>query len=216
MLRLYQIAYDEESILEKYKEINPLTLNRDVTRENKYFKDVCRVDTKGGLILPCEEKGKIYFHPYGSIGINEVMRGLDSVLGTRGTYQFCNMYGEQGADVPITRMELAYIVMKDYGVYLENKKREYEDWNTLSVSVINYENSNIPCYDIRGYVVTTLQELKEEIKEGVYSIPYPYIDCLARVISNNLIEDEGLYPLKEVSREEFAHFLVQLDKYAGV
>lgn len=152
---------------------------------------------------------------------------------------FYNLYTRKELFRPITRMELAYITVLCWSEFSKKYNSVHSgryilginiNWGNTRSLILNFEdgcnynvskklvyNDKVISTNIKDYLIGSISDTVQEIRKGVISIPYPMFMCLFELDVLDLynFKDTGLNPVKEVSREELAYFLVHLAKIFG-
>lgn len=251
---------------------NPLTGDKDVFKSERYADCIPLVTLTGTFPPQLDEEDNSYFNPNGTVTVAEFLDSLNAIkFGSNSTqnrkksldnisdekdffnegYQSCvdryssplyNLYTRIELLHPITRLELAYIVVFSWGRFKEkfgsvfdgdfplgisfnwNSTKDvlddFEDGYDYKVSkkfIIDFNELEIMSINLKDYTFTNIVDLKESIKSGDTPIPYPMFMALLEMYQLKLFYFEGnrLDPIKEVSRGELAYFLVRLSSSLG-
>lgn len=247
---------------EMFPDKNPNTGKEDVSGKEFYADLIPQSIVSSVITPQVSENGSTFFNGEGTITIAEVLDGLNAIENecnsdkTRHTsldnvssesdyfnegYNKCcwgysspffNLYKREELMHPITRLELAYIVVMCSGVFTGVFDKQYDmgisfdwlrprvaisefdDWNKYNISVISIDNA--PKYDIREYKLDrTMTQYLGDIKSGRSAIPLPMIMSLVELGVQGLFyfEDYKLSPMKQVSRGEVAYLLTKIASY---
>lgn len=153
---------------------------------------------------------------------------------------FYNLYTRKELFNPITRLELAYITVicwskfiKKFGTPHTNKFglgisldwgnvskiiKDFDDGKDYLVSEKYISDSSIVSINIKDYLgSTSISDYMRGIKDGRFAIPLPMFMCLLELNELDIFPFENflLSPVKEVSREEFAYFIIRLASILG-
>lgn len=166
---------------------------------------------------------------YFNEGYNSCLRGAAS--------PFYRLYKHEELMQPITRFELAYIVVCCWYDFINKFEHIHSgtyalgvntDWENPSKYVKKFEDGfdykvvkklyadgmNVVSIDVHDYKDCSMTEFKEQIKQGERGIPLPMFMSLFELDALDLFyfESRRLDPLKEVSRGEWTYFITKLAK----
>jgi len=231
---------------------------QDITGDEFYTSKVPMGVASGAITPQIDENGVTLFNGDGSITIAEVLNGLGiallgdsstkdakksidnicyesdyfnigyNLLCSRYSSVFFNLYERGELLRPITRMELAYLIVACSGVYPsihenhimgvsfdwvhpESNLSDYADINDYNVSLVTY--SDRPSSNIKDYLFgRSMTELVADIKTGLTAVPLPMIMSMVELGKDKLFfyEDSKLLPLRNVTRGELCFLLVNL------
>lgn len=245
-----------------FPDINPNTGDVDVTGNEFYADLIPKSIVSNIITPQVTENGTAFFNGEGTITIAEVLDGINSIesssnsdeakhlsldnVSTEADYfnegynkccwgyssPFFNLYTREELLHPITRIELAYIVVMCSGLFSSIFDKQYEmgitfdwlrprkvisefdDWNKYNISLITIDDS--PKFDIREYRNNrTMENYLLDIKSGKSAIPLPMIMSLVELGVQGLFyfADYMLNPMKQVSRGEVAYLLTKIATY---
>ena len=248
-----------------FPNINPNTGSDDIDPDRFYTPYIPLVALTGCL-PPQNTGDKAYFNPEGSVtvaefldSINSIKYGCNSNIRRKKTldnisteadyfnegYQSCirgisspffNLYERKELLEPITRLELAYILVICWEPFIEKYNNLYGgsyylgisfDWEYPSEVLSSFrdgynykvskyvvdENYDVVSLNIKDYKAgKTMSEFKKAIKNGDCAIPMPVFMSLLELDLLNLFVYEGnnLSPCREVSRGELSYLLSSL------
>lgn len=159
-------------------------------------------------------------------GYQSCLRGYSS--------PFFNLYTREELMKPLTRLELGYITVVCWRDFIDKFNTVFSDSTKLGISFdwcnmkdvlsdfhdgFSYkvskrmiDSNKVLSIDIKDYKEGSMTDLLNKVKKGVVPIPYPMFMCLLElyVLQVFYFKDLRLEPLKEVSREELAYYLVNI------
>jgi hypothetical protein len=250
-----------------FPNVNPNTHRADIDA-TRYYVPYIPLVSLTGCIPPQNEDSSAFFNPEGTLSIAEFLDSINSIkygcnsnnhrkktldnISTesdyfnegyqsciRGAYSpFFNLYTREELLKPITRLELAYIIVICWEPFIEKFNNiyggnyylgvnfdwevpdellsDFEDGFDYKVSKVSIDDEyDVISLNIKDYKSDrTMTEYFEDIKNGVAPIPLPMYMSMIELHILDLFkyEDNRLDPLKEVSRGELSYFLSRLAK----
>lgn len=243
---------------------NVLTGRKDVDETKYYAPYVPFVVLTGVILPQLDKDDKTYLNPEGTVSVaefldclnsirygcnanNERRKSLDNLSDNEDYFNegynsclsgirspFFNLYTKEELLKPITRAEMAYIIVICWKKFL-NKflyGGDYDlgitfDWNApqdyvgmftdgfdYKVSkIVRNEEYNIISLDIKDYKdKSCMRDYMNQLKDGVKAIPMPmYMSLIElRVLGLFHFEENELAPLKEVKRGELCYLVTKL------
>jgi hypothetical protein len=249
-----------------FPNINPNTGKEDINPD-KYYAPYIPLIVLTGVMSTQSQDDKIYFNPEGTVSVAEFLDGLNAIkygmnsnkhrnksldnISTEDDYFnegyqecikginsfFFNLYTRKELLQPITRLEMAYIIVLCWKQFMgkyndlyggkfylgfnfdwENPFDTlilYDDYTDYKVSkIIKDKDYDIVSLDVKDYKSCySMTEFKQNIKQGRNAIPLPMFMSLIELDTLGIFNLEGyLEPLKEVSRGELSYVLSNLAK----
>ena len=266
ILRMSPIKEDmQEVISNTFVETNPYTGLKD-TQINAFYSVYVPLIFFCKVIPPQLEDNKLYFNAEGSITIAEVLDSINAIFYEYNSFKnrkttldgvsietdffnagynllldsytnpFYNLYSRYELLRPITRVELAYILVCCLSIYkqlfgglvcedytlgnsfnwlqAEEIQSNYEDGFSYELE-LKYDESSFSI-DLKDYKGSKfLTDFLEEIKRGTSKLPIPLYMSLLEIGEQDLFyfQDFKLEPLNEVTRGELCYTLIKLCNY---
>lgn len=251
---------------EMFPHKNVLTGRPDIEEKKYYVPYVPFVVLTGVVLPQLDKDEKAYLNPEGTVSVAEFLDSLNSIrYGCNANNQrrktldnlsdeedyfnegynscltgisspFFNLYTKDELLKPITRGEMAYIIVLCWKKFLEKYNTVYGgdydlgitfDWNApqdyvglftdgydYKVSkIIKNKEYNIISLDLKDYKGRrSIREYIESLKSGSKAIPMPmYMSLIElRVLGLFHFEENEIAPLKEVSRGELCYLVTKL------
>lgn len=260
-INIDELQLEDVSIKEMFSSNNPLTGRADITGNEFYIDTIQEGVSSGIILPQVSDTGATIFNGNGTVTLAEVLDGINAIkngansnkcrrksldnisgetdyfnegyniLCQRYSSLFYNLYERSELFRPITRLELAYIIVMctDYfesavankytvGISFDwlrpmSAIKVYEDWQDYKVSL--YFNGNNPSVDIKDYKDSrSITEYLYDIKSGKSAMPLPMVMSMVELGVHNIFyyEDMLLNPLREVTRGELCYCLTRLAK----
>ena len=248
---------------EMFPHKNLLTGQKDLDKDKYYVPYIPLVVLTGVILPQLDKDNKAYLNPEGTVSIAEFLDCLNSInygcnanrvrkkaldnLSNEEDYfnegynsclagissPFFNLYTKDELLKPITRIEMAYIIVicwkkfekylyggdYDLGITFDwNAPQDYvnvfEDGYDYKVSkMIKNEKLDIVSLNIKDYKGNvSMRTYIQQMKDGIKAIPMPmYMSLIElRVLGLFHFEENELAPLKELSRGELSYLVTKL------
>lgn len=250
------IRVSDEDLSQTAKEMFP---NNDVSGNEFYARTIPIGVAGGIITPQIDSEGNTVFNGEGSISLAEVLDGLNAIfygcnsnqqrkksldnisdvsdyfnegynlLCTGYSAPFYNLYRRDELLRPITRIELAYILVVCSGIFGSIYEGAYKmgvsfnwlrpylnissfaDWNKYKVSLMVKDNRLVS--DIKEYKDTrSMSDYISDIQDGMTAIPLPMMMSLLELGVQGLFYFEGmkLSPLRQVTRGEVCYLITKL------
>lgn len=239
--------------------VNPMTNEKDLSGEEFYAERVPLGVAGGIITPQTGSSGVSLFNGEGTITVAEVLDGINSIYYSTGSDDhrevsidnistpsdyfnegynllctgysspFYSLYLRSELVSPITRLELAYMLVVCSGIFggiFTEKYRmgvsfdwlrpysavsEYVDWANYKVSLVSDDGR--PSTNIKEYKGSRhMSDYIEDMKAGISAIPLPMLMSLVELGLQGLFYFEGneLCPLRQVTRGEVCYLLTNL------
>lgn len=245
---------------------NILTNKPDLDEKKYYVPYIPFVVLTGVILPQVDKEGKTYINADGTVSIAEFLDSLNSIrygcnanthrrkaldnLSNEDDYfnegynsclsgissPFFNLYTKDELLKPITRVEMAYIIVLCWRQFLEKYNTVYGGFNDLGITfdwnnahdyvtlfqdgfdykvskLVKNKEYNIISLDIKDYKGTrNMRDYIQDMREGKKAIPISmYMSLIElRVLGLFHFEENEIAPLKEVSRGELSYLVTKL------
>lgn len=257
-----------------YNQVNPQTGRADIDTKSALTPYIGLVTFADAMSPQYDDTGKAYFNPDGVVSVGDFLNSLSAIKVGEGEgstalsldgmsdvgdyynvgYNMCletlgspfyRLYSRADMSTPITRAELAYILVVCWSDFTDKYDTVYSgrfhvgvnlNWDNPSRYVGKFKDGRsykvykkchatdvgkITAIDLNFYKGedVNMTSFRQQIKSGEKGIPLPMFMSLLEIDALDIFpffDNVSLEPMKEVSRGELAYILVKLSKLFSI